>query len=180
MIRRPPRSTLFPYTTLFRSANVNVSQPKGNFDGEALDYTINSNDQISDPQQYLDTVLAYQNGAPVHLRDVARVSQAAQDVERGAWYNGTPAIVLNVQRQPGANVIKTVDQIMRLLPGLRATLPAGMEVTVAQDSTGMIRASVNDAAFELVLAVALVVAVIFVFLRNLPAKIGRASCRERV
>ncbi|HBY35521.1 MAG TPA: multidrug transporter subunit MdtC, partial [Delftia acidovorans] len=112
-------------------ANVNVSQPKGNFDGEALDYTINSNDQISDPQQYLDTVLAYQNGAPVHLRDVARVSQAAQDVERGAWYNGTPAIVLNVQRQPGANVIKTVDQIMRLLPGLRATLPAGMEVTVA-------------------------------------------------
>ncbi len=152
-------------------ANVNVSQPKGNFDGEALDYTINSNDQISDPQQYLDTVLAYQNGAPVHLRDVARVSQAAQDVERGAWYNGTPAIVLNVQRQPGANVIKTVDQIMRLLPGLRATLPAGMEVTVAQDSTGMIRASVNDAAFELVLAVALVVAVIFVFLRNLPATI---------
>ena len=91
-------------------ANVNVSQPKGNFDGEALDYTINSNDQISDPQQYLDTVLAYQNGAPVHLRDVARVSQAAQDVERGAWYNGTPAIVLNVQRQPGANVIKKIGR----------------------------------------------------------------------
>ncbi|MBV8250012.1 MAG: efflux RND transporter permease subunit, partial [Comamonas sp.] len=152
-------------------ANVNVSQPKGNFDGEALDYTINSNDQINDPQQYLDTVVAYQNGAPVHLRDVARVSQAAQDVERGAWYNGTPAIVLNVQRQPGANVIKTVDQITRLLPSLRTTLPAGMEMTVVQDSTGMIRASVNDAAFELVLAVALVVAVIFVFLRNLPATV---------
>jgi multidrug efflux pump len=152
-------------------ANVNVSQPKGNFDGETLDYTINSNDQISDPQQYLDTVVAYQNGAPVYLRDVARVSQAAQDVERGAWYNGQPAIVLNVQRQPGANVIKTVDQINQLLPQLRATLPAGMEVVVAQDSTGMIRASVNDAAFELVLAVALVVAVIFVFLRNLPATI---------
>ncbi|MDR2324443.1 MAG: efflux RND transporter permease subunit [Acidovorax sp.] len=152
-------------------ANVNVSQPKGNFDGETLDYTINSNDQISDPQQYLDTVVAYQNGAPVYLRDVARVSQAAQDVEHGAWYNGQPAIVLNVQRQPGANVIKTVDQINHLLPQLRATLPAGMEVVVAQDSTGMIRASVNDAAFELVLAVALVVAVIFVFLRNLPATI---------
>ncbi|MDR0213160.1 MAG: efflux RND transporter permease subunit [Comamonas sp.] len=152
-------------------ANVNVSQPKGNFDGETLDYTINSNDQISDPQQYLDTVVAYQNGAPVHLKDVARVSQAAQDVERGAWYNGTPAIVLNVQRQPGANVIKTVDQITALLPGLRTMLPAGMEVTVVQDSTGMIRASVNDAAFELVLAVVLVVAVIFVFLRNLPATV---------
>ncbi|MEX8194953.1 efflux RND transporter permease subunit [Comamonas guangdongensis] len=152
-------------------ANVNVSQPKGNFDGEALDYTINSNDQINDPQQYLNTVVAYQNGAPVHLRDVAHVSQAAQDVERGAWYNGTPAIVLNVQRQPGANVIKTVDQITHLLPSLRTTLPAGMEMTVVQDSTGMIRASVNDAAFELVLAVALVVAVIFVFLRNLPATI---------
>ncbi|NIF86619.1 multidrug transporter subunit MdtC [Comamonas sp. Tr-654] len=150
-------------------ANVNVSQPKGNFDGETLDYTINSNDQISDPQQYLDTVVAYQNGAPVHLRDVARVSQAAQDVERGAWYNGTPAIVLNVQRQPGANVIKTVDQITALLPSLRTTLPASMEVTVVQDSTNVIRSSVNDAAFELVLAVVLVVAVIFVFLRNLPA-----------
>ncbi|VWB45837.1 multidrug transporter [Burkholderia lata] len=150
-------------------ANVNVSQPKGNFDGPDLDYTINSNDQITDPNAYLRTVIAYQNGAPVLLGDVARVSQAPQDVERGAWLNRTPAIVLNVQRQPGANVIATVDQIKRQLPALEATLPAGMHVQIVGDGTGVIRASVFDAATELVLAVALVVMVIFVFLRNLPA-----------
>jgi multidrug efflux pump len=150
---------------------VNVSQPKGNFDGPDLDYTINGNDQISDPKDYLDTVIAYQNGAPVFMRDVARVTQAAQDVERGAWYNGTPAIVLNVQRQPGANVIATVNQIMKQLPQLESTLPAGMKVTVVSDSTGVIRSSVSDAALELVLAIVLVVAVIFVFLRNVPATI---------
>ncbi|SDD29169.1 efflux RND transporter permease subunit [Paraburkholderia lycopersici] len=152
-------------------ANVNVSNPKGNFDGPDLNYTINSNDQISDPRDYEDTVIAYQNGSPVFMRDVARVSTAAQDVERGAWYNRTPAIVLNVQRQPGANVIATVNQIMRQLPQLESTLPAGMQVTVVSNSVGVIRASVSDAAFELVLAVALVVAVIFVFLRNVPATI---------
>ncbi len=148
---------------------VNVSQPKGNFDGPDLDYTINGNDQISDPKDYLNTVIAYQNGAPVFMRDVARVSQAAQDVERGAWYNGSPAIVLNVQRQPGANVIATVNQIMKQLPQLESTLPAGMKVTVVSDSTGVIRSSVADAALELILAIVLVVAVIFVFLRNVPA-----------
>ncbi len=152
-------------------ANVNVSQPKGNFDGPELDYTINANDQISDPKDYLNTVVAYQNGAPVFMRDVARVTTAAQNVEQGAWYNHAPAIVLNVQRQPGANVIATVNQITKELPALEATLPAGMQVTVVSDSTGVIRSSVSDAAFELVLAVALVVAVIFVFLRNLPATI---------
>ncbi len=150
---------------------VNVSQPKGNFDGPDLDYTINGNDQISDPKDYLNTVIAYQNGAPVYMRDVARVTSAAQDVERGAWYNGTPAIVLNVQRQPGANVIATVDQIKKELPQLESTLPAGMKVTIVSDSTGVIRSSVSDAAFELVLAVILVVLVIFVFLRNVPATI---------
>ena len=152
-------------------ANVNVSQPKGNFDGPELDYTINANDQISDPADYLTTVIAYQNGSPVYLRDVARVSQAAEDVERGAWYGRTPAIVLNVQRQPGANVIATVNQIKKQLPLLESTLPAGMQVTIVGDSTGVIRSSVSDAAFELLLAIALVVAVIFVFLRNLPATI---------
>ncbi|WP_133649286.1 efflux RND transporter permease subunit [Paraburkholderia flava] len=150
---------------------VNVSQPKGNFDGPDLDYTINGNDQISDPKDYLNTVIAYQNGAPVYMRDVARVTSAAQDVERGAWYNGTPAIVLNVQRQPGANVIATVDQIKKELPQLESTLPAGMKVTIVSDSTGVIRSSVSDAAFELVLAIILVVLVIFVFLRNVPATI---------
>ncbi|HTI17838.1 MAG TPA: efflux RND transporter permease subunit [Trinickia sp.] len=152
-------------------ANVNVSQPKGNFDGPELDYTINDNDQITDPKDYLDTIIAYQNGLPVFLHDVARVTAAAQDVAQGAKYNRTPAIILNVQRQPGANVIATVDQIMRQLPTLESTLPAGMKIKVVSDSTGIIRASVRDAAFELVLAIVLVVAVIFVFLRNIPATI---------
>src|SRR6201989_3315907 len=97
-------------------ANVNVSQPKGNFDGPELDYTINSNDQIQDPKEYLDAVIAYQNGAPVFMRDLAPVTMAAQDTEQGAWFNKTPSIVLNVMRQPGANVIATVDQIKKQLP----------------------------------------------------------------
>ena len=155
--------TLLSYITL--------SQPKGNFDGPELDYTINDNDQISDPQDYLNTIIAYQNGSPVLLRDVATVSQAAQDIEQGAWFNHTAAIVLNVQRQPGANVIKTVDQIKRQLPQLLASLPPSMHVDIVADSTGVIRSSVGDAFFELVLAIALVVLVIFVFLRNLPATI---------
>ncbi|MCX4161748.1 MULTISPECIES: efflux RND transporter permease subunit [Paraburkholderia] len=149
--------------------NVNVSQPKGNFDGPELDYTINANDQIADPQQYLDTVIAYQNGAPVFMRDVARVSTAAQDTAQGAWFNHSPAIILNVQRQPGANVIATVDQITKQLSTLEASLPAGVKVTVVADSTKAIRSSVSDAAFELALAIGLVVMVIFVFLRNVPA-----------
>ena len=152
-------------------ANVNVSQPKGNFDGPKLDYTINGNDQIQDPEDYLNTVVSYQNGAPVLLRDVARVSQAPQDTEQGAWYNKTQAIVLNVQRRPGANVIATVNQIKKELPQLESTLPAGMKVEIVSDSTGVIRSSVTDAAFELGLAILLVVLVIFVFLRNVPATI---------
>jgi multidrug efflux pump len=152
-------------------ANVNVSQPKGNIDGPKLDYTINGNDQIEDPKDYLNTVISYQNGAPVYLRDVARVSQAAQNTEQGAWYNNTQAIILNVQRQPGANVIATVDQIKKQLPLLESTLPAGMNVEIVADSTAVIRSSVSDAAFELGLAIVLVVLVIFVFLRNLPATI---------
>ena len=152
-------------------ANINVSQPKGNFDGPNLDYTINGNDQIESPQAYLDTVISYQNGAPVYLRDVATVTQAAQNTEQGAWFDGKAAIVLNVQRQPGANVIAVVNQIKQELPALEATLPAGMKVTVVSDSTGVIHASVDDAAFELLLSILLVVLVIFVFLRNLPATI---------
>jgi multidrug efflux pump len=152
-------------------ANINVSQPKGNFDGPELDYTINDNDQIQDPKDYLSTVIAYQNGAPVFLRDAARVSQAAQNIELGAWYNDVPAIVLNVMRQPGANVIATVNQIKKQLPQLLASLPQSMHVQIVADSTGVIRASVTDAAIELLLAIALVVLVIFVFLRNLPATI---------
>ncbi len=152
-------------------ANVNVSQPKGNIDGPKLDYTINGNDQIEDPKDYLNTVISYQNGAPVYLRDVARVSQSAQNTELGAWYDKRQAIVLNVQRQPGANVIATVDEIKKQLPELESTLPAGMNVEIVADSTAVIRSSVFDAALELGLAIVLVVLVIFVFLRNLPATI---------
>ena len=150
-------------------ANINVSQPKGNFDGPELDYTINDNDQIQEPSDYLNTVIAYQNGAPVFLHDVARVTQAAQDIEQGAWYNHQPAIVLNVMRQPGANVIATVNQINQQLPQLLATLPQAMQVQIVADSTEVIRASVSDAAVELLLSLMLVVLVIFIFLRNLPA-----------
>jgi multidrug efflux pump len=152
-------------------SQITLSQPKGNFDGPELDYTINDNDQISDPQDYLDTVVSYQNGSPVLLRDVATVSQAPQNTQQGAWFNDTPAIVLNVQRQPGANVIKTVNQIKQQLPQLLASLPPSMHVDIVADSTGVIRSSVDDAFFELVLAIVLVVLVIFVFLRNLPATI---------
>jgi len=151
--------------------NINVSQPKGNFDGPELDYTINANDQIQDPRDYLNTVIAYQNGAPVLMSDVAKVTRSAQDVEQGAWYDHTPAILLNVLRQPGANVIATVDQIKKQLPQLLASLPQAMKVEVVADSTAVIRASVSDAAFELLLAIGLVVLVIFVFLRNVPATI---------
>ncbi|MGB6309325.1 MAG: efflux RND transporter permease subunit [Steroidobacteraceae bacterium] len=151
--------------------NINVSQPKGNFDGPDLDYTINDNDQIQDPNEYLNTVIAYQNGAPVLMRDVAKVTQAAQDIEQGAWYDRAPAIVLNVMRQPGANVLATVNQIKKQLPQLLASLPQAMHVQIVADGTGVIRASVTDAAFELMLSIVLVVLVIFVFLRNVPATI---------
>src|SRR6267154_450529 len=150
-------------------ANINVSQPKGNFDGPDLDYTNNDNDQIQDPKDYLNTVIAYQNGAPVFMRDVAKVTQAAQDIEQGAWYDRAPAIVLNVMRQPGANVIATVNQIKKQLPQLLASLPQAMQVQIVADSTNVIRASVSDAAVELLLSIMLVVLVIFVFLRNVPA-----------
>jgi multidrug efflux pump len=150
-------------------ANINVSNPKGNFDGPDLDYTINANDQIQNPDDYLNTVIAYQNGSPVFMRDVARVAQAAQDVGQGAWVNNHPAIVLNVMRQPGANVIKTVSQIKAQLPILLASLPQAMHVEIVADGTSVIRASVRDAGFELLVSIALVVLVIFLFLRNLPA-----------
>src|SRR6202051_2867950 len=152
-------------------ANINVSLPKGNFDGPDLDYTINDNDQIQNPRDYMNSVIAYLNGAPVFLHDVANVTQAAQDVEQGAWYDHAPAIVLNVMRQPGANVITTVNQIKKQLPQLLASLPQAMQVQIVADSTDVIRASVSDAGVELLLSITLVVLVIFLFLRNLPATI---------
>src|ERR1700729_3512100 len=151
--------------------NANVNTPKGNFDGPAQASTINANDQISDPQQYLNLVIAYRNGSPVHLSDVAKVVSGPENTKLGAWADTTPAVILNVQRQPGANVIQVVDTIKALLPQLTSTLPAAVDVAVLTDRTTTIRASVSDVEFELFLAVALVVLVIFLFLRNLPATI---------
>src|SRR6202789_482985 len=151
--------------------NANVNTPKGNFDGPAQSSTINANDQISDPKDYLDLVIAYRNGAPVRLKNVATVVNGAENTKLGAWANATPAVILNVQRQPGANVIQVVDTIKRMLPQLQQGLPAALDVAVLTDRTATIRASVSDVEFELVLAVVLVVLDIFLFLRNLPATI---------
>jgi multidrug efflux pump len=150
-------------------ANTNVNEPKGSFDGPSRSYTINANDQIQDASDYQNLVIAYKNGAPVHLSDVAVAINGEQDTKLAGWMNTTPAVILNVQRQPGANVISVVDSITSLLPSLQASMPAATDLTVLTDRTITIRASVADVEFELGLAVILVVAVIFLFLRNLPA-----------
>ena len=147
-------------------ANANVNTPKGNFDGPSRAYTINANDQIKKASDYNDLVVAYRNGAPVKLSDVARATEAAENTKLAAWMNTDEAVIVNIQRQPGANVIEVVDGIQRLLPQLRAALPAGIDVEVLTDRTTTIRASVADVEFELGLAVVLVVLVIFVFLRS--------------
>ncbi len=153
--------------TILGNANVNV--PKGSFDGPTQSSTIAANDQIASAAQYAQVVIAYRNGAAIRLKDVATIVDGAENTRLAAWANRTPAILLNIQRQPGANVIATVDSVRKLLPKLLADLPAGMDVDVLTDRTTTIRASVADVEFELVLAVLLVVAVIFVFLRTLPA-----------
>jgi multidrug efflux pump len=151
--------------------NLNVNTPKGNFDGPSQSYTINANDQLHDPGEYMDSIVAYKNGRPVHLRDVADVAEAAENNKLSSWMNTTPAIILEVQRQPSANVISVVDDIKALLPTLEATLPASVDVSVLTDRTVTIRASVKDVEFELFVSVALVVLVVFLFLRNLRATI---------
>jgi len=147
-------------------ATANVNTPKGNFDGPSRAYTINANDQIKKASDYNDLVVAYRNGAPVKLSDVARATEGAENTKLAAWMNTDQAIILNTQRQPGANVIEVVDRIQKLLPQLKAALPAGIDVAVLTDRTTTIRASVADVEFELGLAVVLVVIVIFVFLRS--------------
>ncbi|HEX2363440.1 MAG TPA: MdtB/MuxB family multidrug efflux RND transporter permease subunit [Bradyrhizobium sp.] len=147
-------------------ANANVNTPKGNFDGGMRAYTINANDQIRNAADYKSLVVAYKNGSPVRLSDVGDVVDGAQNDKLGAWMNETPAIILNIQRQPGANVISVVEGIKTLLPQLQATLPAAIDLAVLTDRTVTIRASVRDVEYELSLAVILVVLVIFVFLRS--------------
>ncbi|HEX7759186.1 MAG TPA: efflux RND transporter permease subunit [Caulobacteraceae bacterium] len=156
--------TLADVRTAIGAANANSA--KGSFDGPTRAYSINSNDQLLTAADYANQIIAYRNGAPLRLKDVAKVVQGAENTKLGALYNTTPAIVLNVQRQPGANVITTVDQIQKALPQLTAGLPAGINVSVVTDRTTGIRASVHDVEFELLLSVLLVVAVIFVFLRS--------------
>ncbi|MGH7074638.1 MAG: MdtB/MuxB family multidrug efflux RND transporter permease subunit [Stellaceae bacterium] len=152
-------------------ANANVNTPKGNFDGPMRSYTINANDQITSAAEYRNIVVAYRNGAPVMLRSVAKVVNGAENNKLAAWYNTTQAVVVNIQRQPDANVVAVVDGIKALLPELRAALPAGLDVRIVTDRTTTIRASVADVEFELMLAVALVVMVMFLFLRSLRATI---------
>jgi len=149
--------------------NETTDTPKGNFDGPSQDTTINDNDQLQSAQEYKDTIIGYQNGNAIHLSDVATVLNGSENSELAAWANKTPAIIVNVQRQPGSNVLAVVDQVKALLPQLEKTLPAAVDVQILSDQTTTIRASVADVEFELGLAVALVVMVIFVFLRNLPA-----------
>jgi len=147
-------------------ANANVNTPKGSFDGPTRAYTINANDQIRNPEDYNDLVIAFKNGAPVHLSDVAQTINGDENTKLAGWMNTTPAVIMNIQRQPGANVIAVVDSIKAMLPALQASLPASVDVTVLTDRTTTIRASVADVEFELGLAIVLVVAVIFVFLRS--------------
>ncbi|HEY3730278.1 MAG TPA: efflux RND transporter permease subunit, partial [Steroidobacteraceae bacterium] len=152
-------------------ANANSNAPKGSFDGTARAYSIDANDQISSADQYKTIIVAYRNGNPVRLADVAAVTQSAENNKLASWMNRQPAVLINVQRQPGANVIAVVNQIRAQLSSIRSSMPANVDVTVLSDRTNTIRASVNDVQFELTLAVALVVLVIFLFLRNIPATV---------
>nr|AEH59105.1 RND superfamily protein/acriflavin resistance protein [Lysobacter sp. ATCC 53042] len=145
----------------------NVNAPKGTLNGKTQSYSIGSNDQLRDAVEYRNTVVSYRNGAPVLLQDVARVIDGVENDQLAAWADGRPAVLLDVRRQPGANIVDTVERIHRLMPELRAVLPAGVRLEVFADRTTTIRASVADVQFTLVLTVGLVVAVIFVFLRRL-------------
>jgi len=155
--------------TAIGSANVNGA--KGSFDGPSRASTIDANDQLKSADEYKQIIIGYQNGAPIRITDVAEIVDGPENSRLAAWANAKPAIVVNIQRQPGANVIEVVDRIKTLLPQLQASLPASVQVQLLTDRTTTIRASVKDVEFELLLAIALVVMVIFVFLRNVSATI---------
>src|SRR5450432_1875074 len=149
----------------------NVDQAKGNFDGPHQAFTIGANDQLLTSDGYRPLIVAYKNGAPVRLSDVATIFDGAENVKQAAWANQHPAVILNIQRQPGANIIAVVDRVKRLLPQLQASLPTSIDVNILTDRTTTIRASVEDVQFSLVLTIALVVMVIFLFLRSARATI---------
>ncbi len=148
-----------------------VNAAKGNFDGPRQDFQIDANDQLETSTDYKDVVVAYRNGAPVMLKDVANIVNGVENTKQAAWMDTTPAVILNVQRQPGANTISVVKSIKKLMPQLQANLPASIEITPLTDLTTAIQASVDDVEFELMLTVGLVVMVIFLFLRNLSATV---------
>ena len=148
-----------------------VNSAKGNFDGLRQDYQIDANDQITTADQYKDVVVAYSNGAPVFLKDVAKVVNGVENAKEAAWMNQTPAVVVNIQRQPGANTIIVVNSIRKILPQLEADLPASLKITTLTDMTTSIQASVNDVEFELLLSIGLVMLVIFLFLRSVRATV---------
>jgi multidrug efflux pump len=149
--------------------SANVNQPKGTLDGPVRSTTIDANDQLRNPSDYRDLIVAYRNEAPLRLADIASVVMDAEDSRLAAWADQQPAILLNIQRQPGANVIEVVDRIQKILPQLRAALPGNLDVTVMSDRTQTIRASVKDVQVEMLIAIGLVVLVTFVFLRTLTA-----------
>src|SRR5213593_272232 len=149
----------------------NVDQAKGNLEGAKQSYTIGANDRLLTSAEYKTVVVAYRNGAPVRLSDVADVVDGVENVRQAAWMNDKTAVIVNIQRQPGANIITVVDRIKRLLPQLKASLPSAIEITTLTDRTATIRASVADVEFTLILTIALVVMVMFLFLRSLPATI---------
>jgi multidrug efflux pump len=149
----------------------NVDQAKGNLEGPRQAFTIGANDQLLSSDEYKAIVVTYKNGAPVRLSDVANVIDGVENVKLAAWMNEQPAVIVNIQRQPGANIIAVVDRIKRLLPQLKASLPSSIEITTLTDRTTTIRASVADVQFTLVLTIALVVMVMFLFLRSLSATI---------
>ena len=150
-------------------ANANANGAKGTFDGPSRAFAIDANDQLAGVDDYASLIVAYKNGAAIRLKDVAKIVDGAENTKLGAWWNTTPAVILNVQRQPGANVITTVDEIKKALVSIEADMPQGVQVQLLTDRTNGIRASVSDVEFELVLSVALVVLVIFLFLRSLQA-----------
>ena len=152
-------------------AQANVDQAKGVIDGARQSYTIGANDQLFSSDDYKPIVIAYHNGAPVRVSDVANVIDGTENDMLAAWMNLTPAVIVNIQRQPGANIISVVDRIKKLLPQLQASLPMAVKVQILTDRTTTIRASVKDVEFELILAIALVVMVVFLFLRNLAATV---------
>ena len=152
-------------------AAANVDQAKGNFDGKLQAFTIGDNDQLVSSNDYKPVIIAYRNGSPIRLSDVASVIDDAENVRQAAWMNTTPAVILNVQRQPGANIIAVVDSVKALLPQLQTSLPSSVQVSVLTDRTTTIRASVADVQFSLMLTIGLVVMVIFLFLRSFSATV---------